>query len=76
MKNYKYSNGLSESGKKAALLANPYVSFVKTTDGETFYYSRINNDSVKPCYKVVINSYNGERLNANLNNGIAYKTNL
>lgn len=76
MKDYKYSNGFNESAKKAALLANPYLRFVKTTEGETFLCSNVYNDSVKPCYKVVTNSYNGERLNVNLNNGLAYKTNL
>lgn len=49
---------------------------VEMEDGRVFMESRCYNDNVKPCYEVLTSKETGVRYNVNLNNGMAYWTNL
>lgn len=49
---------------------------VEMEDGRVFMKNRCYNDNVKPCYEVLICKKTGVKFNVNLNNGMAYRTNL
>ena len=80
MKKYKYEHGFANVINRIEM---PVIlrqtvgnyNYVMTVECECFINSSILNDSEKSCYKVVT-LRNGERRNVNMNNGIAYKTNL
>ena len=76
MKIFNFANGLTENQKKVALSANPRLSFVVTTEGEIFEFKNVYNNSEKDCYKLAVIAKTGVTVNINMNNGIAYLTNL
>lgn len=53
-----------------------HYGIVEMEDGRVFMESRFYNDNVKPCYEVLTSKETGQRYNVNLNNGMAYRTNL
>ena len=53
-----------------------HYGIVEMEDGRVFMESRCYNDNVKPCYEVLTSKETGQRYNVNLNNGMAYWTNL
>ena len=53
-----------------------HYGIVEMEDGRVFMESRCYNDNVKPCYEVLVGKETGQRYNVNLNNGMAYRTNL
>ena len=80
MKTYNYEHGFTNliNRNEMPVILRQTVgnyNYVRTVDNEYFVDSSILNDSDKSCYKVVT-LLNGERRNVNMNNGIAYKTNL
>ena len=53
-----------------------HYGIVEMEDRRVFMESRFYNDNVKPCYEVLTSKETGQRYNVNLNNGMAYRTNL
>lgn len=74
---YTWENGFKretlESMNKCSL--SYHYGIVEMEDGRVFMERRCYNDNVKPCYEV-LTSKEGVRYNVNLNNGMAYLTNL
>lgn len=76
MKTFKYENGFSKREIEMTLVYNRFQQFVHVSEDEYYELSKIYNNSQKDCYKIVTRLEDGKKFNVNMNNGIAYHTNL
>lgn len=76
MKIFKYENGFSKRDVELKLVYNRFQQFVHVSENEYYELSHVYNDSKKDCYKIVTRLEDGKKFNVNMNNGIAYYTNL
>lgn len=76
MKTFKYENGFSKRDVELKLVYNRFQQFVHVAEDEYYELSYIYNDSKKGCYKIVARLEDGKKFNVNMNNGVAYYTNL
>lgn len=76
MKTFKYENGFSKKEIETMLVYNRFKKFVQVSEDEYYELSNVYNDSQKGCYKIVTRLEDGKKFNVNMNNGIAYPTQL
>ena len=76
MKTFKYEHGFSNRAVDLKLLYNRFQQFVYVAEDEYYELSYIYIDSKKGCYNLVARLEDGKKFNVNMNNGVAYYTNL